>query len=515
MKIQLIILLIFTIFSSKIVSSQPVKVSKGDPDINSIVNLNYIGKNNDYIVYNGESSANNGINILITNIKSLDIVQKVEIMQFLNAEKIKRLEIINDHLVVFTFVKKSKKIRSAIKAYLFNINVPLKVDKETVLIEFDEENEANVHYDKVNSRFLISNGIHTKWFSNYLNPLPDIVSHNNDPLPVKNKNIFKINSPKYKSSNDASFFHPIGNKNDLRYYVKSEFVFESSCFMSGGKIQSLEIMAFDTVKKFKKDFFKFEIRQESYLLDYNVSITSDGRFVIIGAYQDKEEKNYKHQFGLFCKILESDMREKAPTYYHEFLSIEKYYENLLDYNYVHSNYTYNLHTVSDISNPYYYYVRNINFKCLIGKFEYLQINKQTAEFSFQSLHNPYSCKSRLNSANAYFPIQIGNKKETIFYIDHISNLGLTSNDSTLHTYVNKYDSVSFAYICFDSDSGFGKRQIVYEAGKEGFLPVMDYKETFISEIDSEGKFELIFPAYDSSGEQIRFYRIEVDSKLFD
>ncbi len=496
-------------------SAQTVELSKGSIADHEL-DLEYIGKNENYLFYHGNIYNDIGEYVLIADIKSLDIIKKRKIDDFKLEGKLEKINISDREIQFITAEPKFKKqlqISSVIRAFVFTADESFKRLNEYEMGEFPGKEDPYMYYVNNGKHLVVSDGTNMQYYGQDFKLYSLPVSGIKDPLPVKYKYIRIPRS--YLGRNDSApeeekYFYSFGNRNDVRYYAKADFVKDVKCMKTEGHIRSLEIITYDTVKNFRKDNYKFEIRESSYLMDYNISLQKDGRIIIIGIYQDKDVKDGKIHMGLFTRIIEPELNDKIPAYYVEMESkTEEEFRKSNRANYLYGYLGYQTYYIGNLiyKNSYISYHRN--YDCKDGSYEYVLIDRQTGAISFEKLKTPFTCMKRNVYMSGYLIKRFGDSLEWICFNDNKYNEGKTADGADLIEYGYNKDSLALTYITFSVNTGFGKRSLIYDTGKEGFILEMSYSQTYMGQLDADGKFEIITIGYDPEKKKFRLYRMFV------
>lgn len=512
-------LLLLTMLFAHLLPAQKVEVSKGKPSEYEL-DLEYIGKNDKYLFYHGNVYNDMGEYILIADITSLDIIEKKKISDFKLKGKLEKVFVFDNEIQFFTsepeFKKKPYRIVYNLRANVYTADASFKLINKVEMGTFEGNEDPYIYYLNNGKLIVVSDGKtiqhYTRDFKLFTEPLSTI----EDPLPVNYKYIkipLNFLGNKEKTPEEEKYFYSFGNRNDLRYYAKAEFVKDIKCVKTEGHIRSLEVITYDTIKNFRKDNYQFEIRESSYLMDYNISLQKDGRIIIIGVYQDKDIKDGKIHLGLFTKIIEPDLMDKIPAYYVEMESktADEFQKTYIS-EYLFGYMGYQTYYISNLVYKNSYLSHHRNYECKKGSYEYMLINRQTGAISFEKLKTPFSCMKRNVFMSGFLTKRFGDSMEWICFNDNKYNVGKSADGEDLTEYGFNPDSLAFSFITFTVNSGFGKRRLIYETGKEGFIPEMSYSQTYMSEADANGRFEIITLAYDTEKKNFRIYRFVVDMK---
>lgn len=503
MKINFNLLICFSaFFILNHTTAQKVEFQKGKSYKHDGINLNFIGKSDQFIFYSGQNYDEEIQYVLKANIKTLKIVEKTKLSDLKLKGKVNHAIALNNQLLFISAEELKAKIgilTAELKVTVFDANGKLKDRKELTLMKITEE-EYDFWYNEKENNFLIITGDAFHEFNSEFKPILGINFKINHPQTTNYKYISINTFGNKKTPKEETFFSWINKKEDLLYYCKAQFIPNDSCILSSGHIQKLEIISYDTFSNSIKKLFKFDIREKSYLLNYSISIDEEGRIIIIGIYQDKEMIDSIVHLGMFSQIIEADLHEKTPTYYLDMTG---------KHNLLYNDFSFNLHSLKSMLYKNNYTATHYDYDCKYTGYSYILIDRNNASINFEKLKMPFSCRYKYNSFSGYLNKSHNDSIEWIFFNDHTSNIGKGANDSDLVGYDITLDSISLCFVTFSSSNGFSKRQAIFDAGKEGFSLYFNYNEYYRGEVDSEGYFEIISPAYDINKKNFKLYRFKV------
>ena len=504
------------LFSGTIcLQAQTISFSKGVSFKYSGENYSSLGQTDRFVFYKESNEDNLGNYLLKFDIKTLDMVERVNLDKLIINGNIEFVNVLNDQLYIMTCsdnFNKSRQVSSTIKVYTCNANSEIRNISEQELCEFTCTETPNVYFMDGLNLFVVSNGEKTARYFNLSFAEVQFPSQAYKyPLPVNYKFIrINYSSEEGNRNKQEKFFYPFSSRGDIRYYVKSEFARNDTLYKTKGHIQSLEIVTYDTVKNFRKESYKFDIREASFLMDYNVQLMKDGRILIIGIYQDRTEPGENIRLGLFSKIIEADFRDKIPAFYLEILNAKK---DSLEVDpkrhYIFNYFGYSSYFFSQMEYKGNYFSHTYSYPCPVSCYDMVLVNKQTAFISFEKLPVKTTCNGDNWFMGGFLSTNLKDSLMLILFNDNSSNKGLAASDPEILTYGDNPDSIMLAFVLFTVGRGFGKRQMLYDGATERFFIRTYSFESLIGEPDAEGRFDIFTLAYDMKQKNCRLYRFDV------
>lgn len=484
--------------------------------------MSFIGKNEKYIFY--KSSYGDTDWLYLFDSLTLDLKHKLNPTLLGIEGDIRLSDIKEDKLYIFSLEKIYKNPERAAsfrgyddepvkttytRAYVFAINEGgLSMVKKKDLAFFNGELEIFAWTNPQEKMFRVESDKLRRLYDLDLNEHSYPASGEvRAPFPEQRKFLFRMRNifDSDKEPERQKFFYLVTTQNfGGRLYAKAEFVPDVFSEVNKGHIDQLQLSLYDSLENTKKAELDLQIRNTSYILDYEFHTMPDKRILLFGIYQDKTAQEENLRLGWFSCIIEPGMNQGSPFQYYEMVNAPK--DKLKEqegYGKLMSPYSFEYYFAIQVQDENTYILRHEKSGRDDNRFGMILIDKKVGTISYKSIGNKYS--SDYAGITGYLDYVMADTVVFILFNDHILNNGLAALDKPSQQCTGEAGKTCMSYVVFNPETGFTKRLQPYTY--DGNYIVDVNLGTNVNKLNKTGDREILAMAYNADKTSCRICRI--------